>query len=97
MFSSCCGCTNKKSNKKPLNDEHNESNDENPADIDKDNVEKRTDDCVEILLKDREVETTAKEVVISQEPTNERESLPVEVETEIGMSLECLCEIVELL
>lgn len=85
MFSSCCGCTNKKSNKKALSDENNETNDENEANIDKNNVENRTDDCVEILLKDREVETTEKDV-ISQEPTNECEALPVESKVQIGMN-----------
>lgn len=85
MFSSCCGCTNKKSNKKALSDENNESNGENQADIDKNNGESRTDDCVEILLKDREIETIAKDV-ISQEPTNECDNLPVvEANIQIGM------------
>lgn len=98
MFSSCCGCTNKKPNKKALNDENTDSNDDSPANIDKDNVENRTDDCVEIRLKDRDaVETTTTEdVVISQEPTNEREVLPVvEVDTQIGMKMSlshyCVC------
>lgn len=86
MFSSCCGCTNKKSNKKTLSDENNESNDENQANVDKDNVENRTDDCVEILLKDREVETTITKDVISQEPTNECEILPAEQKIQIGMN-----------
>lgn len=85
MFSSCCGCSNKKSNKKALSDENNEVNEENESNIDKNNVENRTDDCVEILLKDREVETTAKDV-ISQEPTNECEVLPVEQKIQIGMN-----------
>lgn len=85
MFSSCCGCSNKKSNKKALSDENNEANEENQANIDKNNVENRTDDCVEILLKDREVETTAKDV-ISQEPTNELDVLPVEQNIQIGMN-----------
>lgn len=90
MFSSCCGCTNKKSNKKALSDENNESNDENQANNDKDNVENRTDDCVEILLKDREVETTTTDV-ISQEPTNVCEVLPVEQNIQIGMISEFDC------
>jgi len=83
MFSSCCGCSNKKSNKKALSDENNEENEENQAD--KNNVENQTDDCVEILLKDREVETTKKDV-ISQEPTNKCEVLPVEQNIQIGMN-----------
>lgn len=84
MFSSCCGCTNKKTNKKALSDENSESNDENQANDDKNNVENRTDDCIEILLKDREVETATKDV-ISQEPTKEIDVLP---EIQIGMN-EC--------
>lgn len=89
MFSSCCGCSNKKSNKKALSDESNEANVENQADLDdKSNVEKRTDDCVEILLKDRETVTTEKKDVISQEPTsNDCEPLPVEGSVQIGMNM----------
>ncbi len=86
MFSSCCGCTNKKSNKKALGDENNESNEENQANNDKNNVENRTDDCIEILLKDRDVEPTTAKDVISQEPTNECEILPEEVKIQIGMN-----------
>lgn len=85
MFSSCCGCSNKKSNKKALSDENDETNDENQANVDKNNLENQTDDCVEILLKDREVETTVKDV-ISQEPTKEYKVLPVEQHVKIGMN-----------